>query len=165
MTTGTTTRGDFNSQRDILGPTDDIELDDDVTSQLDYEVELAVVIGRGGRRIRRETALQHVFGYTVVNDVSARDLQHDRPAMQFFLGESVDTYCPIGPVLVTTDEITAPHDLRLWLTVNGEPRQDATTRSMLADVPEIIEGISRYVTLEPGDVIGRFGSEGGIVPT
>jgi 2-keto-4-pentenoate hydratase/2-oxohepta-3-ene-1,7-dioic acid hydratase in catechol pathway len=113
---------------------------------------LGVVIGRGGRHITRDEALAHVFGYTVVNDLSARDIQN-RPGMQWFLGKSLDASCPMGPVIVTADEIPDPQALTLRLTVNGAVKQEDTTAHMLFDVAAIIAELSRYLTLEPGDII------------
>lgn len=135
----------------IVGDGAAIRYDERVTRRLDYEVELAVVIGIGGRDIAAADALKHVLGYTIVNDVTARDLQrrHD----QWFKGKGLDTFCPMGPWIVTADEITDPHALRLALTVNGEPRQDASTGDMIFKIPQIIESLSAGLTLEPGDVI------------
>ncbi|MET4577359.1 fumarylacetoacetate hydrolase family protein [Ottowia thiooxydans] len=135
----------------IVGDGADIRYDERVTRRLDYEVELAVVIGRGGRDIQAGDALGHVFGYTIVNDVTARDLQrrHD----QWFKGKGLDTSCPMGPWIVTADEILDPHALRIELSVNGEVRQDASTGDMIFRIPETIESLSAGLTLEPGDVI------------
>lgn len=117
----------------------------------DYEAELAFVIGKGGYRIQAEDAMQHVFGYTILNDVSARDVQHGRK--QWFTGKSADTYAPCGPWVVTRDEISDPQQLNLRTTVNGEVRQDANTRDMIFDVKTLIADISAGMTLEPGDLI------------
>jgi 2-keto-4-pentenoate hydratase/2-oxohepta-3-ene-1,7-dioic acid hydratase in catechol pathway len=136
----------------VTGPFDDIPLDASVTQKLDWEVELAVVIGRSGRHIRREDALAHVFGYTIVNDLSARDLQH-APGLQWFTGKSLDGSCPMGPWIVTTDELPDPSSLRLTLTVNGVVKQADTTAHMLFDVPTIIASLTEVMTLEPGDII------------
>jgi 2-keto-4-pentenoate hydratase/2-oxohepta-3-ene-1,7-dioic acid hydratase in catechol pathway len=136
----------------VTGPNADIPYDAGVTTQLDWEVELGVVIGRGGRHISRENALSHVFGYTVVNDISARDIQN-RPGMQWFLGKSLDASCPMGPVIVTADEIPDAQSLALRLVVNGVAKQEDTTGHMLFDVAAIIAEISRVLTLEPGDII------------
>jgi len=136
----------------VTGPNDDILYDASVSTQLDWEVELGVVIGRGGRHIAREEALSHVFGYTVVNDISARDIQN-RPGMQWFLGKSLDGSCPLGPVIVTADEISDPQALPLRLAVNGAVKQEDTTAQMLFGVAAIIAEISRVLTLEPGDII------------
>jgi 2-keto-4-pentenoate hydratase/2-oxohepta-3-ene-1,7-dioic acid hydratase in catechol pathway len=136
----------------VTGPNADIPYDANVSTQLDWEVELGVVIGRGGRHIAREEALSSVFGYTVVNDISARDIQN-RPGMQWFLGKSLDGSCPTGPVIVTADEIPDPQSLTLRLAVNGVVKQEDATAHMLFDVAAIIAEISRILTLEPGDII------------
>jgi 2-keto-4-pentenoate hydratase/2-oxohepta-3-ene-1,7-dioic acid hydratase in catechol pathway len=134
----------------VIGHGDLIEPHRDVTTELDYEAELAVIIGRGGRGIQRGEALSHVWGYTIVNDVTARDLQ--KRHKQWFLGKGLDTFCPMGPWAVTADEVgEAPLDLRC--TVNGEERQRARTSDLIFDVPSIIEALSAGITLEPGDVI------------
>jgi 2-keto-4-pentenoate hydratase/2-oxohepta-3-ene-1,7-dioic acid hydratase in catechol pathway len=121
------------------------------TQALDYEVELAVVVGRGGRDIAREDALRHVFGYTVLNDVTARDLQQAH--QQWFKGKSLDTFCPMGPVLVTVDEVPDPQALGIRLRVNGQVRQEATTAQMIFDVATLLAVLSAGMTLEPGDVL------------
>lgn len=136
----------------VIGPFDDIPLDASVTQKLDWEVELAVVIGVAGRHIKREDALKHVFGYTVLNDLSARDLQH-APGLQWFTGKSLDGSCPMGPWIVTADEIPDPTVLHLTLTVNGALKQADTTANMIFDVPTIIASLSEVMTLEPGDII------------
>ena len=123
----------------------------DLTSQLDYEAELAVIIGRPGRAIAKEAALDHVWGYTIVNDVTARDLQQRH--RQWFIGKSMDTFCPMGPWAVTADEVGDPADLSVKCWVNGELRQDANTRDLIFDIPTIIATISAGITLQPGDVI------------
>lgn len=121
-----------------------------VSDSLDYEAELAVVIGRPGRGITRAAAYSHVFGYTIVNDVTARDLQGRHK--QWFLGKSLDTFCPMGPWLVTADEVDAENLLvKCW--VNDELRQNANTRDLIFDIPTLIETISAGMTLLPGDVI------------
>ena len=135
----------------VAGPHDDIPAQPDVTTQLDWEVELGVIIGTGGRAIPRERALAHVFGYTVINDISARDLQFRHK--QFFLGKSLDGTCPMGPVVVTADEIPDPQNLNLRCRVNGALKQDSNTRHMIFDVATIISVLSRGMTLEPGDII------------
>jgi 2-keto-4-pentenoate hydratase/2-oxohepta-3-ene-1,7-dioic acid hydratase in catechol pathway len=122
-----------------------------VTAELDWEVELGVVIGVGGRGIARERALSHVFGYTVINDVSARDLQTRHG--QFFLGKSLDGSCPMGPVIVTRDELPDPQNLNLKCRVNGELKQDSNTRHMIFDVATVISVLSLGMRLEPGDII------------
>jgi len=130
----------------------------DPTHSVDYEGELAVVIGQGGRGISRERAMQHVFGYTLINDVTARTLQHEHK--QWFLGKSIDGFCPTGPTLTTADEIGDPSQLRLQTHVNGELRQDASVRDLIFDIPTVIETISRGITLLPGDVIATGTPEG-----
>lgn len=137
----------------VAGPDGMIVVDPRVTRQLDWEVELGVVIGIGGRWIDRSDALDHVFGYTVINDLSARDLQHDRPEGQWFLGKSLDGSCPMGPALVSADDIPDPQTLELSLRVNDVIKQHSTTAHMIADVALIISDLSKYVTLQPGDVI------------
>ncbi len=122
-----------------------------VTHELDWEVELGVVIGAGGRAIPRARALAHVFGYTVINDLSARDLQFRHK--QWFLGKSLDGFCPMGPALVTADEIPDPQALKLVCRVNGVVKQSSSTAQMIFDVAAIVETLSRGMTLEPGDVI------------
>lgn len=122
-----------------------------LTSELDYEGELAIVIGKGGKNIPKNMAYDYVFGYTIANDVSARDLQekHD----QFFIGKSLDGSCPLGPYLVTKDEIPNPHALTIVTKVNDEIRQNSVTKEMMYPVEELISTLSKYFTLEPGDVI------------
>jgi 2-keto-4-pentenoate hydratase/2-oxohepta-3-ene-1,7-dioic acid hydratase in catechol pathway len=121
-----------------------------ITSQLDYEAELAVVIGKAGRGISKADALAHVWGYTIVNDVTARDLQQKH--RQWFLGKSMDTFCPMGPWIVTADEVDSANlGVKCW--INDELRQDANTRDLIFDIPTIIETISAGMTLQPGDVI------------
>lgn len=121
-----------------------------ITNQLDYEAELAIVIGKGGRGIKKADALKHVWGYTIVNDVTARDLQQKH--RQWFLGKSMDTFCPMGPYIVSADEVDCSNlNVKCW--VNGELRQDANTRDLIFDIPTIIETISAGMTLQPGDVI------------
>ncbi len=128
------------------------------TKELDYEVELGVVLGTAGRDIRREDALTHVFGYTIVNDVTARDLQKRHG--QWFKGKSLDTFCPMGPVLVTADEIPDPQTLAISLRVNGETRQSSYTSKMIFPVAECIEVLSQGFTLLPGDVVATGTPEG-----
>lgn len=122
-----------------------------VTEQFDYEGELAVIIGRKGRNIPREKALDYVFGYTIANDLTARDLQ--KRHQQWFRGKSLDATCPMGPWIVTPDELGPVHDLRLETRVNGELRQEGLTAHMVFDVPTLIAVLSDGMTLEPGDII------------
>jgi len=129
-----------------------------VTKELDYEVELTAVIGAGGRDIPRGEALRHVFGYTVINDVTARDLQKKHG--QWFKGKSLDTFCPMGPVLVTADEIPDPQALAVSLRVNGQARQSSHTSKMIFPVDQCIEVLSQGLTLVPGDVIATGTPDG-----
>ena len=134
----------------VIGDGDPILHDAGMTQQLDWEVELAVIIGKKARRAAREDALGHVFGYSVINDISARD---NRRAGQWIFSKGQDSYAPFGPVIVTADEIPDPQALDLWLTVNGVEKQRSNTANMLFKVDELIADISRGITLEPGDVI------------
>jgi 2-keto-4-pentenoate hydratase/2-oxohepta-3-ene-1,7-dioic acid hydratase in catechol pathway len=135
----------------VIGPFDTVRLPGAAVSvQIDYESELAVVIGRGGRDIAKSRAMDHVFGYTIVNDVTARDVQMRH--QQWDLGKSFDTFCPMGPWIVTADELDGRATrVRGW--VNGELRQDGRTKDMIHDIPTLIETCSRGITLYPGDVI------------
>lgn len=135
----------------VCGPDDDIPLDLNATKQFDYEVEMAFVIGRGGKNIAREDALSHIFGYTIVNDISARDLQNQH--QQFFKGKSLDRTCPIGPWIVTADEIPDPGALGLRLRLNGETRQESITGDLIFDIPSIIVWLSLGQTVEPGMIV------------
>ena len=135
----------------INGPYDDIPYDATVSEKIDYEAELAVIIGRRVKNATREEALAAVFGYMVLNDVTARDLQTLHK--QFFKGKSLDGSCPIGPWIVTADEIADPYALRITCRVNGELRQDSTAETMTFDIPTIIGHLSRGMTLLPGDII------------
>ncbi len=121
-----------------------------ISAQIDYEAELAIVIGRGGKNISRTDAMSHVYGYTIVNDVTARDVQMRHA--QWDLGKSFDTFCPMGPWLVTADEMDGS-DTRVRCWVNGELRQDARTTDLIFDIPALVETCSRGITLHPGDLI------------
>jgi 2-keto-4-pentenoate hydratase/2-oxohepta-3-ene-1,7-dioic acid hydratase in catechol pathway len=136
----------------LVGCGADVVCDESFTRELDYEGELAVVIGRGGRNIAPEEALANVYGYTVLNDLTARDVQQSRN--QWFKGKSADTYAPLGPVVVTADEVPDYRALRVRTVVDGEVRQEDSAANMIFDVPALIADISRGLTLEPGDVIG-----------
>jgi 2-keto-4-pentenoate hydratase/2-oxohepta-3-ene-1,7-dioic acid hydratase in catechol pathway len=136
----------------VTGPTSEIVIDPAVSERIDWEVELAVIIGTGGRGIAREEALGHVWGYTILNDVSARDIQN-RAGVQWFLGKSLDGSCPMGPWIVTADELRDPTNLRLRLLVNGIVKQEDTTAHMIFDIPTLLADISRGMTLEPGDIL------------
>ncbi len=134
----------------VVGPFDDVVVPVGVSDAIDYEAELAIVIGTGGKNIARADAMKHVFGYTVVNDVTARDVQMRH--QQWDMGKSFDTFCPMGPWIVTADEFDGTKTrVRCW--VNGELRQDGPTENMIFDIPTLIETISRGITLYPGDVI------------
>ena len=134
----------------VVGPTDEVRLPHGVSDQIDYESELAVVIGKGGKNISRADAMSHVWGYTIVNDVTARDVQMRH--QQWDMGKSFDTFCPMGPWVVTADELDGLNTrVRGW--VNGELRQDGQTRDMIFDIPTLIETCSRGITLKPGDII------------
>jgi 2-keto-4-pentenoate hydratase/2-oxohepta-3-ene-1,7-dioic acid hydratase in catechol pathway len=140
----------------VCGPHDDVRLPGAaISTQIDYEAELTIVIGRGGRNIRREDALQHVFGYTIINDVTARDVQMRHA--QWDLGKSFDGFCPMGPWIVTADALDAADTrVRCWVTPAGgapELRQDARTSQLIFDIPTLIETCSRGITLLPGDLI------------
>jgi 2-keto-4-pentenoate hydratase/2-oxohepta-3-ene-1,7-dioic acid hydratase in catechol pathway len=135
----------------IAGPNDPIVVDVELTTQVDWEVELGVIVGRRMRNVAVDTALDHVFGYTVGNDVSARDVQFSES--QWTRGKSFDTFCPIGPVVVTPDEIPNPQALTLRTRVNGELMQDSSTAEMLFGVAELLAFCSRNFTLEPGDLL------------
>ncbi|MCT1578427.1 fumarylacetoacetate hydrolase family protein [Oceanobacillus kimchii] len=134
----------------IIGPDDAIKLPEE-SVQVDYEAELAVVIGKKGKNITEEEALDYVFGYTIINDVSARDIQFED--VQWVRGKSYDTFAPIGPVIVTKDEIEDPHQLDITLELNGEKLQDSNTTNLIFDIPYIISYLSKGFTFEPGDII------------
>jgi 2-keto-4-pentenoate hydratase/2-oxohepta-3-ene-1,7-dioic acid hydratase in catechol pathway len=128
-----------------------IPYDATISTELDWEVELAIVIGEQGKNIPREEAMDYVFGYTIMNDISARDLQSRH--RQFYKGKSLDGSAPLGPWIVTVDEIADPHNLPIRLRVNDEIMQDANTRDMVHTIPDIIAVLSQGMTLEPGDII------------
>lgn len=129
----------------------DVSIHSELTSQLDYEGELAIVISKTGKNIPTQLAYDHIFGYTIANDVTARDIQYGRG--QYFLGKSLDESCPMGPYVVTKDEIPNPNALSIVTKVNDEVRQSSQTDKMIFNVEEIIAEVSRFITLEPGDVI------------
>ena len=135
----------------IVGPGDDVVWDRGLTDQVDYEAELGVVIGRTARNVSEADALDHVFGYTCINDVSARDLQFGDG--QWIRGKGLDTFCPVGPWIVTADEIPDPQSLRIECIVNGDALQSSTTANMFFGVRTIIAHCSRAFTLLPGDLI------------
>ena len=135
----------------INGPYSDIPVNTDVSNKMDWEVELGVIIGKGGKGISKNDALNHVFGYTIINDISARDFQ--KKHKQFFIGKSFTGACPMGPWIVTTDEIPNPQILNLKSRVNGEIKQDSNTKYQIFDIATVIENLSRGMALEPGDII------------
>ena len=135
----------------VVGPEDAVVLPR-VAHGVDYEAELVVVIGRAGKRISKANAMQHVAGYTVGNDVSARDWQKGRPGGQWLMGKAPDTFAPTGPHLVTADEVD-PSNLRIGLRLNGQTMQDSSTRELIFGVDELIAHVSQLVTLQPGDLI------------
>jgi len=143
----------------ITGPHDDIPIDPGVSEEIDWEVELGVVIGKAGFNITREDALEHVFGYTVINDVTARDIQSDWGG-QYFKGKSLDSSCPSGPWVVTPDEVEDPQALNLRLKVNGMLKQDGTTSEMIHPVDSIISWVSVGMTLLPGMMIATGTPDG-----
>ncbi|HEX8269638.1 MAG TPA: fumarylacetoacetate hydrolase family protein [Flavobacterium sp.] len=134
----------------VIGTDENILHNPKLTQQLDWEVELAVIIGKKGKYVPKEDAMDHVFGYTVINDISARDC---RRAGQWIVSKGQDTFAPMGPFLVTKDEIADPHNLNLSLTVNGVEKQNSNTKFMLFNINDLIEDLSTVFTLEPGDII------------
>jgi 2-keto-4-pentenoate hydratase/2-oxohepta-3-ene-1,7-dioic acid hydratase in catechol pathway len=141
----------------VVGPDARVEMHPGVTEMVDYEVELTIVIGKAGRNIRREDAFNHIFGYTIINDVTARDRQRNHK--QWYLGKSLDTFCPMGPWIATADEIDAQNlQVRTW--VNNELRQDANTSDLIFDIPGLVETISAGTTLLPGDLIATGTPQG-----
>lgn len=137
---------------------DDILLDNSVTMQMDYEVELGLVIGKKCRNVKKEEALNYIFGYTIINDFSARDLQQRH--VQWFKGKNPDGFCPMGPWIVHAGDITDPMNLNISCTVNKEVRQNSNTSKMIFSIPFIIEDLSSAMTLYPGDVISTGTPEG-----
>jgi 2,4-diketo-3-deoxy-L-fuconate hydrolase len=142
----------YKAETCIVGPNDNIMLPPDST-HTDWEVELGVVIGRTARYVDRKDALKHVAGYCIVNDVSEREYQLKRSATQWSKGKGCDTFGPIGPWLVTTDELKDPQNLDMWLDVNGVRKQTGNTRTMIFGVADLVADLSKYMTLVPGDVI------------
>ncbi len=132
-------------------PEGGIPLDSAITQQLDWEVELAFIIGQRGKNIKRADAMRYVWGYTIINDISARDLQNRHN--QFFKGKSLDGSCPMGPCILTADEVPNPAELGLRLRVNGVTKQESVVGDLIFDIPTIIETLSQGQTLEPGDII------------
>jgi len=134
-----------------IGQEDSIKFSTKVTQQVDYESELAVIIGKDGSNIKEENAEDYIFGYTIINDVSARDLQGKHT--QWFKGKSLDTFCPMGPVIVHKNEIPFPVELNIGSKVNGELRQNSNTKKLIFDIPYIISDLSKGITLKAGDII------------
>ena len=142
----------YKAETCIVGPNDNIMLPPDST-HTDWEVELGVVIGNTARYVDRKDALKHVAGYCIVNDVSEREYQLKRSATQWSKGKGCDTFGPIGPWLVTTDELKDPQNLDMWLDVNGVRKQTGNTRTMIFGVADLVADLSKYITLLPGDII------------
>jgi 2-keto-4-pentenoate hydratase/2-oxohepta-3-ene-1,7-dioic acid hydratase in catechol pathway len=142
----------------VAGPFDDVVVDTSVTQQVDWEAELGAIIGVAGRNIARADAARHIFGYTVINDVTARDLQARH--QQWMKGKSLDGFCPMGPVVVTADEFGDPQQKRVTLRVNGVTKQDGNTADQIFHIDRTIEVFSAGVTLEPGDIISTGTPEG-----
>ncbi len=141
----------FKAPTSVTGPRDSIPFDPRVSEKIDWEVELALVIGRGGKNISEDRAWDHVFGYTVANDLSARDLQR-RHGGQWLKGKALDGHCPMGPWIVTADELD-PNTLRVTTRVNGETKQDSNTRHLYFKIPRLLRELSLGMTLEPGDIL------------
>ncbi len=135
----------------VTGPDSVILSHKGTTRQVDYEVELAVIVGKQGANISPEAAEDHIFGYTIANDITARDLQ--RKHSQWYKGKSLDTFCPLGPVILHKGTVAFPPDLPIRCRINGELRQESTTGKMIFDIPSILSDLSRGVTLYPGDII------------
>ncbi|PWQ94832.1 fumarylacetoacetate hydrolase family protein [Leucothrix pacifica] len=135
----------------VIGPGTPIPADPDISEQLDWEVELGVIIGKTGKAIKPEHVQDHIFGYTIINDISARDLQFAHK--QFYIGKSIDGGCPMGPVIVSKDEIPNAQQLQLSCRVNGVDKQTGSTEQMIFDIEQIIVTLSKTMTLEAGDVI------------
>jgi 2-keto-4-pentenoate hydratase/2-oxohepta-3-ene-1,7-dioic acid hydratase in catechol pathway len=142
----------------VIGPGEPIVLANDPTGTTDYEGEMAVVMGRTARNVSRDDALGHVFGWTIVNDVTARDLQ--KRHVQWFVGKSPDTFCPMGPAITTIDELPDIATSRLRTRVNGDLRQEAPISDLIFDVPTLIATLSEVMTMEPGDVIATGTGQG-----
>ena len=146
------------AQSSVTGPYETVYLHENVCSNVDYEAELAVVIGKRGVNIKKEDALQYVYGYTILNDITARDLQKSH--QQWFKGKSLDTHCPIGPWIVTKDDIEDGNNLKITSMINGEVRQNANTSLMMHDIGDLIMWFSAGMTLNPGDVIATGTPQG-----
>lgn len=136
---------------EILGPEDKVHARFDLDAQVDYEVELAVIIGKAGKHIKKDQVQKHIFGYSILNDLSSRAIQKER--VQWYLGKSIDNYCAMGPVIVHQSVLSLPLELDIKSYVNGELRQDSNTGMMIHDVASIIADLSEHITLQPGDII------------
>jgi len=136
----------------VVGPGASVRLDPKVSERMDYEVELGVIIGTAGRNIAQAEAIDHIFGFTIINDVTARDLQRAHGG-QYLKGKGLDTSCPMGPQIVTIDELPNFDNLRITLSVNGDLRQDGNTGNMIFPIARLIESLSEGLTLEPGDIL------------
>lgn len=134
----------------VISPGDKVVLPKN-SEKPDFEAELAFIIGKPGRHIAKEKALEHVFGYTIVNDVSARDFQLQ--TSQWLVGKTFPTFCPMGPWIVTSDEIADPHNLRIGLKIDGETVQDSNTKELIFGIPELVSHLSSIIDFEPGDVV------------
>jgi 2-keto-4-pentenoate hydratase/2-oxohepta-3-ene-1,7-dioic acid hydratase in catechol pathway len=141
----------FKATTAVTGPFDDIVIPKG-SVKTDWEVELAVVIGKEAKEVAREQAMEHVAGYVLHNDISEREWQLEKSG-QWVKGKSADTFAPLGPWLVTADEITEPHDLHIWLKLNGELLQDSSTSDLVFDIPHLVSYISHFMRLLPGDII------------
>ncbi len=142
----------------VTGPYDSIPFDTAVSSEIDWEVELGIVLGKSGKNISEPEAMRFVYGYTIINDISARDLQMQ--GKQYFKGKSLDGSCPMGPYLVTADEIADPHNLQISCRVNGETKQDSSTKYMIFNIPATIAYLSKGMTMLAGDVIATGTPDG-----
>jgi len=136
----------------LTGPTGDV-IHHDITTKLDWEVELAVIIGKEARHVPASHALDYIFGYSVAQDITARDWQFTRNGGQFLIGKSMDTFCPLGPSIVHKSLIPDPHNLRLTCNINGVPKQSGNTSELIFRIDEMIHRLSQSITLKPGDVI------------
>lgn len=148
----------FKATSSICGPFDDVIIPKG-SKKTDWEVELAVIIGKKANYVSAEEAMDYVAGYTIHNDVSEREYQLERGG-QWVKGKSCDTFAPLGPYIVSKDEIKDPHRLNLWLTINGEKLQNGSTADFIFDIPEVISYLSRFMSLEPGDIISTGTPEG-----
>ncbi|CAG9794819.1 unnamed protein product [Diatraea saccharalis] len=145
----------------VIGPNDPVKLRTEVTKKVDWEVELALVIGKEASCVKAADAFNYILGYTVAQDISARDWQKDKNAGQFLLGKSMDTFCPIGPWIVTSDEIGDPQKLDIECSVNGELKQNSNTCQLVHKIPDVIERLTSVMTLYPGDIL-LTGTPGGV---